>query len=528
MINSFNGSSSPGVQLGFNASGPALTFGGISGNGGNISGGNGGLTTTQGTPQVLGLTPLWPCCETITTPGTNGCLTFSITINGNVTQGGIGAIVTPPGGLSKSWLWFSPPSTPLNCHAWAIDFPNVMNVIFPNLSVTVTAPVGSSCTVQICPKNATAYGTTIQFVKCSATGGGTLTYSPNICNQTFTLGTAPVSYQDTLGCGDCRQGNYTADIVPDDKALELPVFADPNNSGYATSDYTTFLLLYPNGYDAIASRDFSLEHLVGGSFQKITDITDRTLGIPFNNFLGTNKFPFYSSGAINFSTPFISPIVTSCSFINYQGFFLDWRLVFNTYGAGTYRFAVNGHTYGNGVGTTYCFKSNPFCLSQFDCHAADRTVKFEAFYTGGNRGDVNTQGNYWPLSCNDSNPFFWADSIRFYGFLGRQTDDIQRDQIKYQTGTINKVRDELIKKYELHVSPMPQWFHDRFAAYALMADQLYVTDNNYNNANYNLKRFWIVADSGWEPAHVFESRYARIEGSAKFKEGQQFVFSDRC
>ena len=122
----------------------------------------------------------------------------------------------------------------------------------------------------------------------------------------------------------------------------------------------------------------------------------------------------------------------------------------------------------------------------------------------------------------------WNDSIRFGGFFGRQTNDFQRDFIKYQTGQINKVRDEMTKKFELWVSPMPQWFYDCFSGYGLQADYLYVNDYNLNNANYNLKNFYIVADSSIEPEHRFESRYARISGGCKFKEGIQSVFADRC
>ena len=147
-------------------------------------------------------------------------------------------------------------------------------------------------------------------------------------------------------------------------------------------------------------------------------------------------------------------------------------------------------------------------------------------------------GSYWMNTYNTTvttttgatNTFAitWNDSIRFEGFFGRQAADFKIDEIKYLPGTITKVRDEMLKKLELWVAPMPQWFHDRFPAYALQADLLYVYDYNFNNANYNIKGLWIVKDSGWEPEHKFESRYARIGGTAKFKEGQASIFRDRC
>ena len=79
----------------------------------------------------------------------------------------------------------------------------------------------------------------------------------------------------------------------------------------------------------------------------------------------------------------------------------------------------------------------------------------------------------------------------------------------------------------LKTEKLPMWLHERFYAYGLMADQLYVSDYNINNPNYNYKHFWVVADGNYTPQYTNWSRYSKIQDLA-FKEGDQFVFRDRC
>ncbi len=202
------------------------------------------------------------------------------------------------------------------------------------------------------------------------------------------------------------------------------------------------------------------------------------------------------------------------------------------FGEGTYRFKAGGFYTSN---LNYCEATPPFCLTAFDCHKVDGTVKFEAEYTGGRFGSVTSQGVEFSLCCNcvynSSNsqtfPISLQDSIRFYGFFGNDVPEYQRDSIKYQTGIVNKVRDEAIKNFTFRSDKLPLWLHKRFYSYGLMADRLYVSDYNINNADYNLKHFYVVADSNYPIKYNGWSRYMKVI-DAKFKEGQQYVFRDRC
>jgi hypothetical protein len=410
---------------------------------------------------------------------------------------------------------------------------------------TTTATTG--CTLTICAPVGTAYnGATCTPVQ---TGGNVLTFTPPV--QTFTGGQA---ISNAISCSDCRQGYYGGDYFSSDLTFAIPVFANPaNTSDLYSNDWNTWLFQYPTGLDAINSGDFKIQKWVnqaGQGFTWITQatITDNTYGIPYNNGLGSSpskQWPFYSCspGTTNI-TESESIIgtgkVTGCS-TNFQGYSLSWLRVYQNFGAGLYRFYQSG-SYSNAAGGgiieqgTYCSASTPFCLAEWNCTNADKTVKFEAYYCGGTRGDVINQGNSWSLCCSSANeagqmvsgaPLQWYDSIRFTGFFGNFVADYNRDSIKYADGTINKIRDEMIKTYDLRMEQAPDWLIERFGAYALMADQLYASDYNLNNPDYGIKRKWVVADSGIQPKYTNFSRFPKL-WNVKFKEGRQYILADRC
>lgn len=141
-------------------------------------------------------------------------------------------------------------------------------------------------------------------------------------------------------------------------------------------------------------------------------------------------------------------------------------------------------------------------------------------------------GTYVPTDCG---PLTWYDSIRIPGFFGREEKEYERNQIKYQTGIINKIRDEAIRKFKWRSfgssadnpgNGLPFWFHDRFSVYGLMADNLLVSDYNLNNADYNLKRYCVVSDGGYSPDYKGNSRYSNV--TLEFKSKKQTLARNRC
>lgn len=326
------------------------------------------------------------------------------------------------------------------------------------------------------------------------------------------MGLVPV-----FDCNSTECRSYGADFVTNDQQYTLPVFASLTDTSTYENDVNSWLFNYPGTYNAISNGDFHLQHYTSGAWSSIATLNNNTYGTAYhNNFL---------------------PNGGTCYGTNIYGYKLKWRNVLSAFGEGTYRFAVTGQYTSS---YPYCKTSPPFCLKAWDCISADQTVKFEAQYAGGNMGSVTTQGRSWALCCKSSSaqnakvyPINWNDGIRFFGAFTNTDYDKQVDSIKYQPGTIYKVRDEVIKKFKLFIGGggstknAPLWLLERFVAYAMSSDKLLVSDYNINNPNYNLKSFWVVSDVGIKPTYKGYSRFMKVLDT-EFKEGQQYIFRDRC
>jgi len=442
--------------------------------------------------QVMGLVPLYACCNEPPTatihwniPNT-GIATFNFNLYINSTLIGSVAVIG-------------------NDSAGAIST-NVGSIL----------PAGFTCTTVINTSAGINYVVVTIYAPTTA-------YSGVTCSITRISGTdaygATNFINTTSGDCNCRRDGYAADSVPDDTQWTIPAIASTSSTDLYKNDKNTWLLKYPSSYNAITQQDFHLQQYSSGHWSNIATLNSTTYGTPIQNN--------------------VSPKGTACINFNYCGYQLDWRKVLIAFGEGTYRFAVGGSVTDK---YPYCLASPPFCLKEYSCDAADGTVRFEAYYSGGNMGSVTQQGSSWSLCCRYvgskatnilSSAYQWYDSIRFYGFFGYTAYEFQREQIKYQTGMINKVRDEAIKKFTLKIGGggsarnAPQWLLDRFAAYALQSDKLLVSDYNMNNAQYNFNRFWVVADSGFDPKYTTSSRYMKVL-STQFKEGTQYIYRDRC
>jgi len=461
--------------------------------------------------QIIGLVPVFPCCDTVNSIGGFGFC---------VRPGGYTFVYQLDVG-GYTWGTFSVDSTS-TANSVQVD---IMALILPPINnVTVIKTTFSGIDSYF----VTLYSSSITNginVTCSviSTGGCGAGCSHIIYNTDINGG-----YENNL-CGspcDCRDGTYMADSIPNDKNFVLPVFASTtcnqelgfNVQSNYMNDKNYWLFSYPIGYDAINNNDFSLEVLINDAWTFVTYLNNNDYGIAYNN----NFFPFGDN---------------SCQNVNYQGYGLYWQTILSTFGEGTYRFSVQG-SYSFNEFNIYCFKSPPFCLKEWDCILANGTVKFETEYSGGTFGSVTKQGESYTMCCvnkdavgnitkNDTIGIDWNDSIRFYGFFGYEAVEFTRDFIKYATGVINKVRDEAIKNFTVKTDKLPMWLHQRFYAYGLQANRLFVNDYNTNNANYNYKHFWIVADSSYSPKYTNWSRYTKIL-DLKFKEGIQFTFKDNC
>lgn len=318
---------------------------------------------------------------------------------------------------------------------------------------------------------------------------GSLTGVPAVANgPTQVLGLSPLT---DCSVSACRW--WDADCC-----FKIPVFAEEGSLtgswDNSINDQSSFLVSFPSystGSTVVASMAILLQKVVGNAWVNQASLTDNTYG---------TYYPFYSL-----------PVYY------YRGYNIEWRRVLAAFGEGCYRIYISYGVYGR----EGCMTSEPFNLKIYSCARAHSTVRMDAAIYSGSMADIDRDSKRHYL-CGIN----WYDSIRFPAFFGYEESDEEKRQIELADGRILKTRDELIQKFKLITSPLPKWFHDRFKAYGTMSDILRVTDYNWNNSDYNIKRKIIVREGGYSPKYKIGSRLSTVE--VVFKEGYQNVSRSLC
>lgn len=301
---------------------------------------------------------------------------------------------------------------------------------------------------------------------------------------------------------DCREWT-------NDECYINPVFASTTDTDELKNDHSFFLLEFPFYYQYQWSNpvnsQFTLQEWNGSAWVLTTTLTNNTYGT------------FYD--------------FNSLCIPNWKGFDIDWRLILTTFGEGLYRFRVSYSQFGNS-GTLV---SEPYCLKEWTCAGTDVTVRWECTITGGRIGSIVDDRRVFEFCClaagepgvaQKVTPVTWNDQIRVYAFFGREKTEYEREQVEYQDGEIIPVRNEAIQIFEYESALQPKWVHDRLKAYAFMADQLYVSDYNWNNSDYEIDKKRVVCDGEYAPEYNINTRYSNVK--VRFKEGYQNVIRDKC
>lgn len=301
---------------------------------------------------------------------------------------------------------------------------------------------------------------------------------------------------------DCREWT-------NDECYINPVFASSSSTDVNKNDHNMFLLEFPFVYQfqwTNTNSPMSLEEWNGSQWITTTTLTNNTYGT------------FYNFNSNILCIPY------------WKGFDIDWRQVLLAFGENLYRFRFSY----NCLGTTGTLVSPPFCLKEWSCKGTDVTVRWETTMTGGRLGSIDDDQRVFEFCCIGppkdgvaaSYPVIWKDQIRVYAFFGREKTEYERVNIEYQNGEVIQVRNEAIQKFEYESALQPKWVHDRLKAYGLMADELYVTDYNWNNADYDIHKKRVVCDGSYEPEYNINTRYSNVK--VQFKEGFQNVIRDKC
>jgi len=228
----------------------------------------------------------------------------------------------------------------------------------------------------------------------------------------------------------------------------------------------------------------------------------------------------------------------------YTGFDINWGKVVFLLGSGVYRLKANiiktirKVTFFNGVpvitiSTTEvaCIVSKIFNLYEWDCEKADGTVKFETSLTG-SIGSIDEYYKVFNL-CG----FQWYDSLRIRGFFGEETTPkYQELNLEYQSGRIELIHNKAENRFKFHSYYLPKFIHDRLKAYMMMADTILVSDYNYNNSDYNVKRKGIRPAGNYEPTYLDKKffqpdmRYRQRTSEVKvdFRESVESIIKSLC
>lgn len=292
---------------------------------------------------------------------------------------------------------------------------------------------------------------------------------------------------------DCREWT-------NDDCYINPVFASTTDSSVLKNDHNMFLIEFPFFYSYQWTTPglsiFSLEEWTGAEWITTTTLTDDTYGTLY--------------------------AFESLCIPNWKGFDISWREVLIAFGEGLYRFKSVSSIFGSaGI-----LVSEPFCLKTWTCAGTDVTVRWETTIIGGRIGSITDDQRLFEFCCEPTGFVTWHDQLRVYGFFGREKSEYERLNVEYQTGEIVQVRNEVIQKFEYESALQPKWVHDRLKDYAFMADEIFVTDYNWNNSDYDIKRRRVTCDGSYEPEYNENTRYSNVK--VQFKERFQNVIRDKC
>lgn len=328
---------------------------------------------------------------------------------------------------------------------------------------------------------------------------------------------------------DCREN------VPQASCYFNPVFGNiisgqPVLESTYENDWNTFLIDYPKPTGSTAGVFWSLERADNRGYftassdemwnwEEITVLGDDSNGIRY----GLGSIPSHPS---------------------YDGYAVNWGQVLNNYGPGFYRVKANVLTVS--VKITFsasgapipeiqtevveCATSEPFILRAWNCDLAHGTVKFECW----NTGSIGSIDEYYKLF--DLCDIHWYDSIRMKGFFGFEKTKYDEVILEYQTGQLDLVRDKALQAFKWDSNYLPKWVHDRFKTYGLMSDTLVVSDYNFNNSDYFIKRKGVKKSGGYDPIYLDTKNFDALNRvrqrtskvSVEFREDVESVIKNVC
>tara|TARA_R110000851_G_scaffold137028_2_gene272805 strand:+ start:271 stop:1137 length:867 start_codon:yes stop_codon:yes gene_type:complete len=167
-----------------------------------------------------------------------------------------------------------------------------------------------------------------------------------------------------------------------------------------------------------------------------------------------------------------------------SAFVVDWKLVLNLIGAGTYRFEAD-YSIGGNAGTSI---RGTFVLRNYSHRIVSSTVRF----------DCEFDDYYYKDNVHFRGSRF-RDSMRFNGLFGKQQLGTEKREWVQNNRTNRDIITEDFNRYILESDPLTRCFTDRLFTFLFKATQINITDNGRFNHRIDYRDFPVRIPEGETP-----------------------------
>jgi hypothetical protein len=197
-----------------------------------------------------------------------------------------------------------------------------------------------------------------------------------------------------------------------------------------------------------------------------------------------------------------SPMGTFTDFPKYTGYTIHWSDVLDEFNEGIYRVKVVEINPLNPSGKTSF--SVEYCLKTFNCNTWENTVRLE-WYSNGKLGNINDDKEVLNFgTLNLYNQLRVSKSI-----FGYPKSTYEEEEIQYTNGEFERVKYVQTEKYTLDIGRSPSYIHDIIKTYAIMGDNLMLTDYSSNNPATFVQKA-VRLKSGYEPRWSKQNKCAPV------------------
>jgi hypothetical protein len=276
-----------------------------------------------------------------------------------------------------------------------------------------------------------------------------------------------------------------------DCCFTIPVLAKATGGDNYTDDQSSVLWWYDNGF---TNAVLNLQKYENGAWSEVANLNDNTYGT------------YYQYGfEINDKEESL------------LGYLIDWKLVLNALGEGTYRVQTEESTV---LGDTVNRYSIEWCLQTYTQYRANRTVRIDWY----NIGIVGSLTN--DKDTRDYGSLNWFNQLRLPdAIFGDATSTYEREFVRYQNGKQVWIQDDSVEEYTLNTGRYPSYLHTILKFDLLQSDAIFVTNYDKNAAQDYVDKE-VIASSDYSPNWNYGTKLADV--SINFQQKYQNHRSKRC